>query len=73
MPRSAVTGWRDAIPAITFSILVAAAKNSHVKVSGNEWTHTHIAGSQFKRFETAHMMFVEESDAFNEAVTEFIG
>ena len=49
------------------------AKNSHVKVSNNEWTHAQIAGSQFRLFETAHMMFMEESAAFNKAVMEFIG
>ena len=33
----------------------------------------HIAGSQFKLFETAHMMFLEEPDSFNAIVTEFLG
>lgn len=67
------TDWRDVIPTITLPTLVIAAKNSHVKVSNNEWTHAQIAGSQFRLFETAHMMFMEESAAFNKAVMEFIG
>lgn len=67
------TDWRDVIPTITIPTLVIAAKNSHVKVSNNEWTHEHIPGSQLKVFETAHMMFMEEPEAFNQAVEEFIG
>lgn len=67
------TDWRDVIPTITLPTLVIAAKNSHVKVSNNEWTHAHIAGSQLKVFETAHMIFMEEPAAFNRAVAEFIG
>ena len=67
------TDWRDVIPTVTIPTLVIAAKNSHVKVSNNIWTHEHIPGSQFKLFETAHMMFMEEPDAFNAAVAEFIG
>lgn len=61
------------IPTITLPTLVIAAKNSHVKVSNNQWTHTQIPGSQLKIFETAHMMFMEEPEAFNAAVSEFIG
>ncbi|MBR1690993.1 MAG: alpha/beta hydrolase [Oscillibacter sp.] len=67
------TDWRDVIPTITIPTLVIAAKRSHVKVSNNEWTHAHIPGSQLKVFETAHMMFMEEPEAFNAAVMEFIG
>lgn len=67
------TDWRDVIPTINIPTLVIAAKNSHVKVANNQWTHEHIPGSQFKMFETAHMMFLEEPEAFNAAVSEFIG
>lgn len=67
------TDWRDVIPTITLPTLVIAAKNSHVKVSNNQWTHAHIANSQFRLFETAHMMFMEEAGAFNAALMEFIG
>lgn len=67
------TDWRDVIPTIDIPTLVIAAKNSHVKVSNNEWTHAHIAGSEYRLFETAHMMFLEEPEAFNAAVAEFIG
>ena len=67
------TDWRDVTPTIDIPTLVIAAKNSHVKVANNEWTHAHIAGSQYKLFETAHMMFMEEPEAFNAAVAEFIG
>lgn len=67
------TDWRDVIPTIDIPTLVIAARNSHVKVANNEWTHAHIAGSQYKLFETAHMMFLEEPEAFNAAVAEFIG
>lgn len=67
------TDWRDVIPTITVPTLVIAAKDSHVKVSNNEWTHAHIAGSQYKLFETRHMMFMEETDEFNKTVMEFIG
>ena len=67
------TDWRDVIPTITLPTLVITAKNSYVKGVNNEWTHVQIAGSRFRLFETAHMMFMEESTAFNEAVMEFIG
>ena len=67
------TDWRDVIPTITLPTLVIAAKNSHVKVSNNVWTHEHIPSSQLRMFETAHMMFMEEPEAFNAAVAEFIG
>lgn len=67
------TDWRDVIPTIDIPTLVIAGKKSHVKVANNEWTHAQIAGSQYKLFETAHMMFMEEPDAFNAAVAEFIG
>lgn len=67
------TDWRDVIPTITLPTLVIAAKNSHVKVSNNTWTHSRIPGSELKIFETAHMMFMEEPDAFNAAVCAFIG
>ncbi len=67
------TDWRDVIPTITLPTLVIAAKNSHVKVSNNQWTHDHIPGSELKIFETAHMMFMEEPEAFNAAVSAFIG
>ena len=66
------TDWRDVIPTITLPTLVIAAKNSHVKVANNKWTHAHIPGSQFKLFETAHMMFLEEPEAFNAAVAEIM-
>lgn len=69
----AYTDWRDVIPTVTLPTLVIAAKNSHVKVSNNVWTHEHIPGSQLKVFETAHMMFMEEPDAFNAAILEFVG
>ena len=64
---------QDVIPTITLPTLVITAKNSYVKGVNNEWTHVQIAGSRFRLFETAHMMFMEESTAFNEAVMEFIG
>ena len=67
------TDWRDVIPTITIPTLVIAAKNSHVKVANNEWTHEKIKGSEYKLFETAHMMFMEEPEAFNKAVMDFIG
>ena len=67
------TDWRDVIPTITLPTLVIAAKNSHVKVSNNVWTHEHIPSSQLRMFETAHMMFMEEPEAFNAAVAGFIG
>lgn len=67
------TDWRDVIPTITIPTLVIAAKDSHVKVANNEWSHAHIAGSQYRLFETRHMMFMEEAEAFNNAVMEFIG
>ncbi len=67
------TDWRDVIPTINIPTLVIGAKNSHVKVSNNEWTHEHIPGSKLVLFETAHMMFMEEPDAFNKAVMDFIG
>lgn len=67
------TDWRDVIPTVTLPTLVVAAKNSHVKVSNNQWTRDHIPGSQLAVFETAHMMFLEEADAFNAAVMDFIG
>ena len=44
-----------------------------MKVSNNIWTHEHIPNSQLKMFETAHMMFMEEPEAFNAAVAGFIG
>lgn len=65
--------WRDVIPTITLPTLVIAAKRSHVKVSNNRWTHDHIPGSVYKEFSTAHMMFMEEPDAFNAALRDFIG
>lgn len=67
------TDWRDVIPTITLPTLVVAAEHSHVKVSNNIWTHEHISGSQLLVLKTAHMMFMEEPDAFNAAVMEFIG
>jgi Predicted hydrolases or acyltransferases (alpha/beta hydrolase superfamily) len=67
------TDWRDVIPTITLPTLIFAAKHSHVKVSNNEWTHAHIPGSRLKLMETAHMMFMEEPEAFNAAVEEFMG
>ncbi|MBQ6116505.1 MAG: alpha/beta hydrolase [Oscillospiraceae bacterium] len=67
------TDWRDVIKTVTVPTLVVGAKNSHVKVANNVWTHEHIPGSQLKIFETAHMMFMEEPEAFNAAVMEFIG
>lgn len=67
------TDWRDVIPTITIPTLVIAGRQSHVKVSNNEWTHEHISGSELKVFDTAHMMFMEESEAFNAAVMDFIG
>lgn len=67
------TDWRDVIPTITIPTLVIAARDSHVKVANNEWSHTHIAGSQYRLFETRHMMFMEEAEAFNREVMEFIG
>lgn len=67
------TDWRDVIPTIDIPTLVIAGKRSHVKVANNEWTHEHIPGSELKIFETAHMMFMEEPEAFNKAVMDFIG
>ncbi len=67
------TDWRDVICTVNIPTLVIGAKNSHVKVENNIWTHEHIPGSQLKIFETAHMMFMEEPEAFNAAVAEFIG
>ena len=52
------TDWRDVIPTVTISTLVIGAKNSHVKLANNQWTHEHIPGSELKVFETAHMMFM---------------
>jgi len=67
------TDWRDVIPTITLPTLIFAAEHSHVKVSNNEWTHAQIKGSEYKLLTTAHMMFLEEPDAFNAAVEAFIG
>ena len=67
------TDWRDVIQTITLPTLVIGAKKSHVKVENNIWTHEHIPGSELKIFETAHMMFMEEPEAFNQAVIDFIG
>ena len=67
------TDWRDVIPTVTLPTLVIAAENSHVKVSNNQWTHDHIPGSQLKIFKTAHMMFMEEPEAFNQVLADFIG
>ena len=67
------TDWRDVIPTITLPTLVIAAKNSHVKPSNNEWIRDHVAGARYKLFETRHMMFMEEAEAFNQAVMEFVG
>jgi pimeloyl-ACP methyl ester carboxylesterase len=67
------TDWRDVIPTINIPTLVVAARNSHVKVAGNEWTHRAIKGSRLETFETAHMMFLEEPEKFNAVVEDFIG
>lgn len=67
------TDWRDVIPTITIPTLVIAAKDSHVKIANNEWIRDHIAGSQYKLFETRHMMFMEEAAVFNQTVIDFIG
>lgn len=66
------TDWRDVIPTITLPTLCVAAKNSHVLVANSEWSHEHIEGSELVVFETAHMMFMEEPEAFNAAIIEFI-
>lgn len=66
------TDWRDVIPTIDIPTLVVAAKKSHVLVSNNEWTHAQIPGSRYCLFETAHMMFMEEPEAFNAAVIDFM-
>ena len=66
------TDWRDVICTVNIPTLVVGAKNSHVKVANNVWTHEHIPGSELKIFETAHMMFMEEPEAFNKAVMDFI-
>ncbi len=67
------TDWRDVIPTVNIPTLVIGAKNSHVLVSNNEWSHEHIPGSKLEIFETAHMMFMEEPERFNQVVMDFVG
>ena len=67
------TDWRDVIKTVNIPTLIIGAKNSHVKVSNNVWTHEQISGSRLEVFQTAHMMFMEEPESFNALIMDFIG
>ena len=68
------TDWRDVIPTITLPHPCDRRQKQPCEgLQQRLGTHEHIPSSQLRMFETAHMMFMEEPEAFNAAVAEFIG
>lgn len=66
--------WRDVLARLTVPTLVVGAERSHVPAAVQERIHHAIPGSTLAIMKgRAHLMFYEESRAFNDIVAAFLG
>ena len=66
--------WRDVLPHLTLpALMMVARKDTILNPEGPAWVAQHMPNCTSMDFEdSAHMVFLDETEKFNRAVLEFL-
>ena len=74
MADHTVHDWRDLLPTLQIkSLVLVAEKDTVLNPEGPAWIAEHMPNARAVRFQdSAHMLFIDETEKFNETVIDFV-
>lgn len=75
MADHTVHDWRDLLPTLTLpALMMVARKDTILTPEGPAWVGDHMPNGRNMFFDdSAHMVFIDETEKFNRAVIDFLG